>query len=95
MMYLIDDILIVSPILRQGRARDQVHFIFDLHYPDVRNDTADYIKHFSELWKRAEQCTSRNIKVFKSKSFITIIGDNVFNAVPQSVSKDNHNKTCK
>ena len=95
MMYLIDDILIISPILRQGRARDQVHFIFDLHYPDVRNDTADYIKHFSELWKRAEQCTSRNIKVFKSKSFITIIGDNVFNAVPQSVSKDNHNKTCK
>ena len=80
MMYLIDDTLIVSHILRQGRARDQVHFIFDLRFPDIRKDTSDFIEHFLKVWERAEKCDSVRSLPCGLEPFITYKGGAVCQA---------------
>ena len=82
MMYLIDDTLIVSHILRQGRARDQVHFIFDLRFPDIKKDTSDFIEHFLKVWERAEKCDHDSSLPIGEESFVTYKGNIIGEAVP-------------
>lgn len=85
MMYLVDNTLIVSHILKQGRAREQVHFVFDLRFPDINNDTKDYIEHFLAVWDRAVPCTEKAAAPCKNKTFYTVKGGELHRAVPSDV----------
>lgn len=68
MLYLIDDTLIVSPILIQGQARNQPHFCFNLRYPSVSKYANDYIEHFKSIWDESKKVTVRRIKYKKTLS---------------------------
>ena len=75
MLFLIDDTLIVSPILIiQGRARDQEHFCFNMAYPSVAEIAGDFIKHFEAVWKEAPKLTPKNAeyKAAASQQLLTI-----------------------
>jgi hypothetical protein len=72
MMYLIDDTLILSHILRQGRARDQAHFLFDLNYPRIRMIVDDYINHFQQVWEEAVKCNRKNAEFKGDGRWITV-----------------------
>ena len=72
MMYLIDDTLILSHILRQGRARDQAHFLFDLNYPRIRMIVNDYINHFQEVWEEAVKCNRKNAAFHTPSRWVTV-----------------------
>lgn len=75
MMYLIDNTLIISHILRQGRARDQAHIIFDLNYPHIKRAADDYIKHFLVVWHEAAKCRKKNAEVSANGELWTIRND--------------------
>ena len=67
MMYLIDDTLILSYILRQGRASDQSIFVFDLQYPRVKLFTQDFVNHFLDTWENSEKISLKASKCVKTK----------------------------
>lgn len=67
MLYLIDDILIVSPILIQGRAREQEHFCLNMLYPSVSEVANDYLEHFQSVWAESRKITMDRISYDKKK----------------------------
>ncbi len=67
MMYIIDDLLIVSYILRQGRASDQTAFIFDMNNPKVRVYANKYIDHFNTIWESSGKLRKQHIKKLSTK----------------------------
>lgn len=73
MLYLIDDTLIVSPILIQGRAREQEHFCFNLIYPSVSEIANDYLEHFQSVWTESKKVTTGRINYnIKKNKLLTI-----------------------
>ena len=74
MLYLIDDVLIVSPILIQGRAREQEHFCFNLVYPSVEKIARDYLQHFQGVWQESKKISAKSARYVKRKrsKFITV-----------------------
>ncbi len=66
MMYLVDNVLVVSHILMQGRARKQVHFAFNLLYPEVYHIAQDFLSHFETVWNEARELAFSNSLVRQS-----------------------------
>lgn len=73
MLYLIDDTLIVSPILIQGRAREQEHFCLNMLYPSVFEVANDYLEHFQSVWTESRKATMGRINYNKKKNELLTI----------------------
>ncbi len=58
MIFWFDNSLIVSFILRQGRAREQIHIEFDLLDSTISDMADDFVKDFNLIWNEATDLTS-------------------------------------
>jgi len=57
MIFWFDDSLVISFILRQGRAREQIHVEFDLNDLNISKMAGDFIKDFKLVWEEANMLT--------------------------------------
>ena len=67
MIFKFDKCLIVSFILRQGRARDQVHIEFDLNNPEIERIASDFVQDFNLIWTEADPLDDAMIQRIESK----------------------------
>lgn len=97
MLYLIDDTLIISPILIQGRAREQEHICFNLLYPSVFEIANDYLEHFQKVWAESRKINAARIdyNINKSKLLTIEKGASIKLTSNQYSDENFHNQSSK